>query len=209
MSVTARIRIHVLATAALILGTSGLSLQSAQAELPEPEPMPGDAIAPVFALDHDSSALHAPVFSPEGGSSPLYMPVHGMEGAWNRVVTEEGDQLTLSGEVHFDKHEATLSDTAIGILDELAAEWAEAAPQTVRIVGHTDTDGESGYNQDLSERRAQAVADHLQDQAPGVTFEVSGKGESEPLADESEGSEQEQAEAKDANRRVVITIPDG
>src|SRR5690625_6101389 len=89
MSVTARIRIHVLATAALILGTSGLSLQSAQAELPEPEPMPGDAIAPVFALDHDSSALHAPVFSPEGGSSPLYMPVHGMEGAWNRVVTEE------------------------------------------------------------------------------------------------------------------------
>src|SRR5699024_11447957 len=115
---------------------------------------------------------------------------------------------TLSGEVHFDKHEATLSDTAIGILDELAAEWTEAAPQTVRIVGHTDTDGESGYNQDLSERRAQAVADHLQDQAPGVTFEVSGKGESEPLADESEGSEQEQAEAKDANRRVVITIPD-
>src|SRR5690625_6384234 len=100
------------------------------------------------------------------------MPVHDMEGAWNRVVTEEGDQLTLSGEVHFDKHESTLSDTAIGILDELAAEWAEAAPQTVRIVGHTDTDGESGYNQDPSARRAEAGADHLQDKAPGVAFGV-------------------------------------
>src|SRR5699024_7848569 len=165
--------------------------------------------APVFALDHDSSALHAPVFSPEGGSSPLYMPVHGMEGAWNRVVTEEGDQLTLSGEVQFDKHEATLSDTAIGILDERGAEWTEAAPRSGWTDGHTGTEGEGRYNLGLSERRAQAVADHLQDQAPGVTLEASGKGDSEPLADESEGSEREQAEAKDANRRVVITIPDG
>lgn len=52
----------------------------------------------------------------------------------------------------------------------------------VEIIGHTDSTGPEAYNQKLSERRAQAVADYLG--SKGV-FNVStkGMGESAPVAD--------------------------
>lgn len=191
----------VLATAVLALGAAVLPLPVAQADPSAPEPLPDGVVAPVWSDSDDASRLYLPVHTP-------IAPVRSAGGEWTRQSTEEGDQqITLSGEVHFEKHEAILSPTATGILDDVAASWADAPPQGVTIVGHTDTDGETDYNQDLSQRRAQAVADHLTEQVPGATFEVSGKGESEPVADETAGSEEEQAAAKDANRRVVITVP--
>ena len=191
----------VLAASAIALGAALLPLPVAQADPSAPEPLPDGAITPVWSETEESSRLFLPVHTP-------IAPVTSAGGEWTRQSTAEGDQqITLSGEVHFEKHEAILSPTATGILDDVAASWADAPPQGVTIVGHTDTDGETDYNQDLSERRAQAVADYLTSKVSGATFEVSGKGESEPVADETAGSAEEQAAAKDANRRVVITVP--
>jgi OOP family OmpA-OmpF porin len=71
------------------------------------------------------------------------------------------------------------------------------------VVGHTDSSGAEAYNQKLSERRAQAVADYLQ--AKGIAtgrLTASGAGESQPIADNKT------ADGRALNRRVVLKRTD-
>jgi outer membrane protein OmpA-like peptidoglycan-associated protein len=72
----------------------------------------------------------------------------------------------------------------------------------MNVIGHTDSTGPEAYNQKLSERRAQAVAEYFasEGQVPRETMRVSGKGEIEPIADNSTEA------GRDQNRRVVIEI---
>ena len=72
----------------------------------------------------------------------------------------------------------------------------------LNVIGHTDSVGSAEYNQGLSERRAQAVADHLIRQDPTrASFVVPmGRGESEPLASN------DTAEGRAQNRRVVLQV---
>ncbi|EIT7126927.1 outer membrane beta-barrel protein [Vibrio parahaemolyticus] len=70
------------------------------------------------------------------------------------------------------------------------------------VVGHTDSTGSALYNQNLSERRAQAVVNKLIELGATPTqLELRGEGESQPVADNNT------AEGRAANRRVEITIP--
>ncbi|HVH12280.1 MAG TPA: OmpA family protein [Longimicrobium sp.] len=75
-------------------------------------------------------------------------------------------------------------------------------PETeVLIVGHTDSQGSDDYNMRLSYRRAEAARSYLASQ--GVTsarIRVEGRGETEPVADNSTESGRAQ------NRRVEIAI---
>lgn len=58
------------------------------------------------------------------------------------------------------------------------------ADTSVVVTGHTDPVGDPGYNQGLSERRAQAVADYLAEHLnEEVEFEVAGAGSAQPPAD--------------------------
>jgi outer membrane protein OmpA-like peptidoglycan-associated protein len=72
----------------------------------------------------------------------------------------------------------------------------------LNIIGHTDSVGNAEYNQKLSERRAQAVADYLikQDPARAAFVVPMGRGESEPMA--SNDTEEGRAQ----NRRVVLQV---
>ena len=74
--------------------------------------------------------------------------------------------------------------------------------ETVYIVGHTDSQGAAEYNQQLSERRAQAVADYIfgQDPSRESFMKVEGRGEAEPVA--SNDTE----EGRKRNRRVVMEV---
>jgi len=72
--------------------------------------------------------------------------------------------------------------------------------ETVQIIGHTDSTGPEAYNEGLSLRRAQAVVDHLRSIGAKVAMEAIGKGESEPVADNST------KEGRAQNRRVVVDI---
>jgi outer membrane protein OmpA-like peptidoglycan-associated protein len=72
---------------------------------------------------------------------------------------------------------------------------------SIKVIGHTDSQGTEAYNQALSERRASSVAAYLLQQglAPSkLTSE--GRGESQPLADND--TEEGRAE----NRRVELHI---
>jgi outer membrane protein OmpA-like peptidoglycan-associated protein len=71
----------------------------------------------------------------------------------------------------------------------------------VEVAGHTDSTGSDSYNQTLSERRANSVAQYLQ--SHGIRSErvlTLGMGESRPIADNGT------ADGRQANRRVEITM---
>lgn len=83
------------------------------------------------------------------------------------------------------------------------ADFLKANPSTfVEIAGHTDNRGEARYNQFLSQRRAEAVANRLT-QVLGVNpdrVRATGYGEEQPVATN------DTAEGRAANRRVEARI---
>ncbi len=109
-------------------------------------------------------------------------------------------------DLHFDFDSTTVKDIDKEKLkaarDFVRAEVPEGChkSETVDVVGHTDSTGPEEYNQQLSLRRAQAVVDYLRSIGVTVNLKAVGKGESEPVADNST------REGRAQNRRVVIDI---
>jgi len=78
-------------------------------------------------------------------------------------------------------------------------------PQKISIVGHTDRIGSEQYNQQLSERRAEAVKNYMVNkgiEADRLTTE--GKGEKEPVVQCDEKNREKLIECLQPNRRVQI-----
>jgi len=115
-------------------------------------------------------------------------------------TTERGIVLTL-GDVLFTSGRADLKAGAAENLGRLVQFLDQNPDRGVEIEGHTDNVGSDGYNQDLSQRRADSVRSYLMQKgiAPDRIV-ASGKGEHQPVADnESEGGRQQ-------NRRVEVII---
>lgn len=111
-----------------------------------------------------------------------------------------GDKLVLRG-VNFDYDQSRLTANARTVLDFIV-EALDAAPGlTVEVGGHTDARGSEEYNQQLSERRAASVRQHLLGKGidPG-RLTSAGFGESQPVADN------ESDEGRELNRRVELKI---
>ena len=106
--------------------------------------------------------------------------------------------LELSG-VNFAFDSSALSPAAQSALDGVASRLQFHEVKRVEIAGHTDSTGPEDYNQGLSERRAQSVADYLMKGGiAGSRMDVRGYGETQPVAsnDTREGRAQ--------NRRVQV-----
>ncbi|WP_193106610.1 OmpA family protein [Brachybacterium sp. FME24] len=116
--------------------------------------------------------------------------------------TPDSTIVSLGADVLFDSSSAELTADSQGVIEEAAQTLSEHEPGPVRVVGHTDSVDEDAFNQDLSERRAQAVADILGTLIDGADYptEVSGKGETEPIADNDTD------EGRTLNRRVELSI---
>jgi len=108
--------------------------------------------------------------------------------------------LTLTG-VNFAFDSSTVEADSARVLDE-AVMALEAAPGVeVTVVGHTDSVGTADYNQDLSERRANAVLDYLA--AHGVAaarLSAEGRGEHAPVTSNAT------AAGRFDNRRVELHV---
>ena len=103
--------------------------------------------------------------------------------------------------VYFGFDKASLDSVAKAAIDQAAAAYKTNGGGRVSVRGFTDSTGGSAYNQQLSERRASAVADELV--RLGVDrSSIDQAGLSEAALDSSTGSGQAQA----ANRRVDIAI---
>lgn len=110
--------------------------------------------------------------------------------------------FALSSDVLFATGSAELGASAQAAIAAAAAQIALRKAGTVQIVGHTDSVDTTESNQVLSEQRAAAVAAALRPlvSESDYPFSVSGKGETEPIADNST------ADGRQLNRRVALTI---
>jgi outer membrane protein OmpA-like peptidoglycan-associated protein len=119
------------------------------------------------------------------------------------VTGKSMQKVTIAAGMLFAFDSAELSGDARAVIDERIEALRGRAKLTsaMRIEGHTDSTGPEAYNLELSQRRAQAVADYIVSQSYNVTasdIEVVGMGESDPAASN------DTAEGRATNRRVVI-----
>ena len=110
------------------------------------------------------------------------------------------DVIELPG-VNFETNSDRLLPGANSVLNDAAATLAKYPDLVVLVAGHTDSAGDAGYNQQLSERRAETVRQFLVEAgAPSANLTSRGYGEQEPIADNAT------AEGRAQNRRVELQI---
>lgn len=118
-------------------------------------------------------------------------------------VIRDGDNLLLrmpSG-ITFGYDSATVQPQFQPTLNEVSSVLAQYPKTYIDVYGHTDSDGADAYNQTLSERRAQSVADYLTSHGvQSARMATRGFGETQPIASNAT------AEGKASNRRVEIKI---
>jgi outer membrane protein OmpA-like peptidoglycan-associated protein len=118
-------------------------------------------------------------------------------------VTRVGDNITLNmpGNITFATDSAALSADFFEVLDSVGLVVNEFEQTVIEVAGHTDSTGSDAYNQDLSERRASAVARYLRSQdVLGERIIEVGMGETRPIATN------ETVAGRQANRRVELTL---
>jgi outer membrane protein OmpA-like peptidoglycan-associated protein len=117
------------------------------------------------------------------------------------IRVEEGIVVEFSSKVLFGFDRSDLSNNAKSNLDKLVTILNEYKDTNIEIQGHTDSRGTAAYNQNLSEKRSQTVANYLVNRGVAVSrLSVIGFGESLPkyLNNTEEG--------RDNNRRVEFLI---
>jgi outer membrane protein OmpA-like peptidoglycan-associated protein len=143
-----------------------------------------------------------------GGSVGYYMDVQEaklrqqLQGT-GVSVTRMGDNITLNmpGNITFKTDSADLNANFFKVLDSVGLVLKEYEKTIVEVAGHTDSTGSTEYNQGLSERRAQTVAQYLE--GKGVIEQrviTIGAGEAHPVATN------DTAEGRQLNRRVELTL---
>jgi len=131
----------------------------------------------------------APVAAPVPAPAPAPAP------APKVVVTK----VNLEADAYFDFDKAALKPAGKTRIDSEIAKLGQVDLNAVVAIGHTDSIGSDKYNQKLSERRAQAVKDYMVSKGiPADKITISGKGESQPIADNKS------KEGRAKNRRVEI-----
>ena len=117
--------------------------------------------------------------------------------------TSQGMVLTLSGTPMFATGSDTLESGAVRSLQNVANLMQQHSMMKVRVEGFTDNRGSDQYNDALSMRRAQAVANALEsDGVDPSRLEAIGRGESLPVASNNNAAGRQQ------NRRVELLFSD-
>ena len=116
-------------------------------------------------------------------------------------LTDEGWTLDISNKVLFANNVGALNPETRQVVEKLGKALIEVGLNRARVDGHTDSNGDEAYNQQLSERRAQSVANALTGigmQAQNI--KTRGLGSSQPVADNRTGA------GRMENRRVSIVV---
>ena len=117
-----------------------------------------------------------------------------------RMITDPGGRAFLK--IEFKVNSSKISEQAYPVVNSLGEALTSSAGlnMQVRLVGHTDSVGDKGYNRTLSLKRAEAVKNYL-----AVHFnidperiEVQGMGEEQPIASN------DSAQGRSSNRRVEV-----
>jgi OmpA-OmpF porin, OOP family len=102
--------------------------------------------------------------------------------------------------IFFDWDRDTVTPDGMVIIHQAADAFRAGAPVQIQVTGYTDRSGSPAFNQRLSERRANNVANALvQTGVPRTQMVVSGRGENDNRVPTADGVREPQ------NRRVEIT----
>ena len=104
--------------------------------------------------------------------------------------------------VFFDWDKYNITPEGMQIVQLAANQYRSGGRVTIQVTGYTDTSGSAGYNQRLSERRANNVANALvRFGVPRQAMSVSGRGKNDQRVPTADGVREPQ------NRRVEIVFP--
>lgn len=118
-------------------------------------------------------------------------------------ITNTGDSLivTLPQDILFATNSYEIQPSMRSDLVVLANSLSSYPASTIQVTGHTDSSGDAGANQTLSERRAGAVANVLTTSGVSSTrVQTFGQGENRPVASNLT------PEGRALNRRVDVVI---
>ncbi len=117
-------------------------------------------------------------------------------------------RLIVGADALFDFDKATLTPDAVETLNALGPMIQKAGKHPVIVEGHTDAIGSASYNQDLSERRAQAVRGWLVEQqlVEENAANVRGYGKNRPVAPNARPDGSDNPAGRRKNRRVEVVI---
>ncbi len=170
----------------ILIAFASLALLSACATKPPAEPAPKAMPEPVVVSPMDQ--LKAQLGSLESMGLAL-------------EATTDALRVTMPGEMAFASGSSAIDPAAQAALDRIATAMTAVSQSQATVIGHTDSAGSAGYNQSLSEARAEAVVAYIAGKGVETARMVAqGKGEDEPVADNAT------AEGRAANRRVEVLI---
>lgn len=157
----------------------------------DPTPAPAATPAPSVATPAPSAATPAP-------SAPT------QESLKQEQEDLDSAMSKLSGDVLFDTAKATLKPEAQTFLTAIAEILKKNAGAKVEVGGHTDSQGNAGRNQKLSEQRANAVRAFLTSKGVAMgSLTAKGYGSTKPVADNAT------SEGRAKNRRITLTVQGG
>ncbi|NKB68648.1 MAG: OmpA family protein [Candidatus Latescibacteria bacterium] len=170
----------------------------------------GGAVGGLVGKKLGNTALGAIVGAAVGGSAGVLIGKEmdqraeemrqDMQGAKIERVGE-GIKITFGSGLLFDVNKADLQSEAKANLDNFARILGKYSDTNILVEGDTDNTGGSEYNQKLSERRAQSVANYLIDLGvAGSRISTVGLGEDNPVAENDTDLGRQQ------NRRVEVAI---
>jgi outer membrane protein OmpA-like peptidoglycan-associated protein len=104
--------------------------------------------------------------------------------------------------IFFDWDRADITPAGMDIVRQAANAYKAGGSVRIQVTGYTDLSGSPGYNQRLSVRRANNVANALAKMGVARSdMSVSGRGENDPRVPTAQGVREPQ------NRRVEIVFP--
>ncbi|WP_404381591.1 OmpA family protein [Caenispirillum salinarum] len=120
-----------------------------------------------------------------------------------KALTAVAEAPAVDGDytVYFPLGRAVLDSEALATLNKVVADWRAAKPARIVVAGHTDTVGQPVPNLLLSQKRAEAVADYLNDKGiPTADLALEAYGEEQPAVATGDSVKEMR------NRRVEITF---
>lgn len=157
--------------------------------------MLGRYVAPALLATLFLTGCQAPQgkFSPEQVAAMKSYGFSDLNGDWS---------LGLSDKILFGKNDYTLNDDSKQQIESMASHLADTGITHARMDGHTDNYGEDRYNEALSLKRANIVADAWAEGAriPRSNLATRGLGKQFPV------SSNKTAQGRAENRRVAIVI---
>lgn len=115
--------------------------------------------------------------------------------------TDEGWALDLASKVLFETDSEEISSNSRKLISDISRALLSVGLDRVTLEGHTDDQGSAAYNQKLSMRRAETVAEVML--ASGLQrkdLTLRAMGQSHPIADNNT------AQGRSENRRVAIIV---